>query len=58
MTAMVHEVEKALFLRKFGVPFWALSHVFGRDHMYWYRVKSKESTPSGGGFFTFESAHR
>ena len=24
------DVEKALFLRRFGVPFWALAHVFGR----------------------------
>jgi hypothetical protein len=39
MTGIVGEVEKALFLRKFGVPFWALSHVFGRDHMYWYRME-------------------
>jgi hypothetical protein len=39
MTAIVDDVEKALFLRKFGVPFWALSHVFGRDHMYWYRME-------------------
>ena len=39
MTARVGEVEKALFLRKFGVPFWALSHVFGRDQMYWYRME-------------------
>jgi hypothetical protein len=28
MTAMVDDVEKGLFLRKFGVPFWALSHIF------------------------------
>jgi hypothetical protein len=33
------EVEKALFLRKFSVPFWALSYVFGRDPMYWYRIE-------------------
>ncbi len=39
MTATVDDVEKALFLRKFGVPFWALSHVFGRDQMYWYRLE-------------------
>jgi hypothetical protein len=28
-----------LFLRAFGVPFWALARVFGRDHRYWYRVE-------------------
>ncbi|WP_345375343.1 hypothetical protein, partial [Algivirga pacifica] len=32
------EVEKALFLIKFGVPFWALGSVFGKNHMYWYRL--------------------
>ena len=30
MTGFVDEIEKALFLRKFNVPFWALSYVFGR----------------------------
>jgi hypothetical protein len=25
-------------LRKFGVPYWGLSHVFGKDPMYWYRI--------------------
>ena len=34
MTGMTDEVEKALFLRKFNVPFWALSYVFGRDPSY------------------------
>ena len=29
MTAHVADVEGPLFLRKFGVPFWALAHVFG-----------------------------
>lgn len=32
------EVSKALFLLRFGVPFWALAFVFGRDPMYWYRL--------------------
>jgi pyridoxal biosynthesis lyase PdxS len=26
-------------LRAFGVPFWALAHVFGRDPRYWYRLE-------------------
>ncbi|AOY57515.1 conserved uncharacterized protein [Desulfococcus multivorans] len=38
-TAFTSEVEKALFLRKFDVPFWALTHVFGRDPMYWHRME-------------------
>ena len=33
------EVEGPLFLRKFGVPFWALAHVFGNDPMFWYRLE-------------------
>ena len=39
MTGKTDEIEKALFLRKFDVPFWALSYVFGKDHMYWYRIE-------------------
>jgi hypothetical protein len=39
MTARVADVEGPLFLRKFGVPFWALAHVFGADPMYWYRLE-------------------
>lgn len=31
-------VEKALFLRRFGVPFWGLTYVFGRNDQYWYRL--------------------
>jgi hypothetical protein len=39
MSGMVDEIEKALFIRKFNVPFWALSHVFGKNPMYWYRLE-------------------
>jgi hypothetical protein len=39
MTARVEDVEGPLFLRKFGVPFWALARVFGDDPMYWYRLE-------------------
>ena len=39
MTGITDEVEKALFMRKFNVPFWALSYVFGKDPMYWYRIE-------------------
>lgn len=35
MSGHVTEVEKALFLRRFGVPFWALTYVFGRNDSYW-----------------------
>jgi hypothetical protein len=39
MTGLTDEIENALFLRKFGVPFWALSRIFGKDPMYWYRIE-------------------
>ena len=32
------DVEKALFLRRFGVPYWGLTYVFGPDDMYWQRL--------------------
>ena len=38
MTGLTDEVQKALFLRQFTVPFWALTYVFGRDDSYWYRM--------------------
>jgi len=38
MTGYAADVEKALFLRRFGVPFWGLTYVFGRDDMYWQRL--------------------
>jgi hypothetical protein len=37
MTGKTDEIEKALFLRKFGVPYWAISYVFGKNAMNWYR---------------------
>ncbi len=40
LTGYTDEVEKALFLRRFDVPFWALTYVFGRDDNYWYRLEN------------------
>jgi len=40
MTGFTKDVEKVLFLRKFAVPYWALSYSFGRDAMYWYRMEA------------------
>jgi hypothetical protein len=37
MTGYTDEVADALFLRGFGVPYWALTHVFGHDDLYWQR---------------------
>jgi hypothetical protein len=39
MTGYTDAVEKALFLRAFGVPHWALARVFGKNAMYWYRLE-------------------
>ena len=39
LVGLVDEIEKAMFLRKFNVPFWAVSHVFGKDPMYWCRIE-------------------
>jgi hypothetical protein len=36
--ARTAEVEKALYLRQWGVPFEALAYVFGRNAMFWYRA--------------------
>jgi len=39
LTGITDDIEKALFFRKFNVPSWALSHVFSKDSMYWYRIE-------------------
>lgn len=38
---LTDEIEKALFLRRFNVPFWALTYIFGRDDQYWYRLENQ-----------------
>jgi len=38
LIARTEEVEKALYLRQWGVPFEALAYVFGRDAMFYYRA--------------------
>jgi hypothetical protein len=38
MTAWTDDAEGPLFLRSFGVPFWALAQVFGKGPMFWYRL--------------------
>jgi hypothetical protein len=39
-SGLTESVSKGLLLRKFGVPFWAIAHIFGHDAMYWYRQES------------------
>jgi hypothetical protein len=38
MRGKVDDARWALFIMRFGVPFWAIALVFGRNHMYWYRL--------------------
>lgn len=38
MIGPVDEVEKALYFRRWGVPFDALAYGFGHNPMYWYRA--------------------
>ena len=46
MMARTDEVEKALDLRQWGVPFDALASVFGRNAMCWYRAWLAFGRPS------------
>lgn len=39
MTALAPDVRHPLFLRSFGVPFWAIAHVFGKCPMFWFRLE-------------------
>lgn len=39
MVGWAEDASGPLFLRAFGVPFWAIARVFGRDHNYWYRLE-------------------
>ena len=36
--ARTEDVEKGIYLRRWGVPFDALAHLFGRNAMFWYRL--------------------
>lgn len=38
MRATVDQVRAPLLLVRFGVPFWALALIFGRNAMFWYRT--------------------
>lgn len=39
LTGTTDDAQGPLFLRAFGVPFWALARVFGKGPMYWYRLE-------------------
>ncbi len=40
MTAFAKDIETALFLYRFGVPYWALTYAFKKNDMFWYRLFS------------------
>jgi hypothetical protein len=37
LSAWTDDAEGPLFVRSFGVPFWALARVFGKGPLFWYR---------------------
>lgn len=39
MAGTTDDTQGPLFLRAFGVPFWALARVFGEGATYWYRLE-------------------
>src|SRR5260370_6650612 len=39
LSGWTESIAGPLFLRAFGVPFWALAHVFGRAPLYWYHLE-------------------
>ena len=41
MTGYTEDVAKALYLRKYGVPYDGLVYVFGKDENYWYRIETR-----------------
>jgi hypothetical protein len=46
LIARTEEVEKALYLRQWDVPFEAMAYVFGRNAMFWYRAWLAFGRPS------------
>jgi hypothetical protein len=40
------EVEKGLYLRRYGVPYEGIAHVLGHSAMYWYRATQALGRPS------------
>jgi hypothetical protein len=46
MGGMSEEVEKGLYLRRYGVPYEGIAHVLGHSAMYWYRATQALGRPS------------
>ena len=47
MTARTEKVEGALFVRKSGVPFWALARAFGGKHLHGSRKAGEQHAGHG-----------
>ena len=41
MAGYTDDVENGLFMLSFGVPFWAVRRVFGKNEMYWERLTER-----------------
>ena len=52
MTGRTEDVEKPLFLRKFGVPYWALEYAFGRSACFYWRLERRMGMASIAGSLT------
>ena len=46
LIAKTDAIEKALYLRQWGVPFSVLVYVFGHDAMFWYRAWLRLGRPN------------
>ena len=46
MVGMSAEVEKGLYLRRYGLPYEGISYVLGHPPMYWYRATQALGRPS------------
>jgi hypothetical protein len=46
MVGRTEELDKALYLRQWGVPFDALAYVFGKNPSFWYRASQSLGRPS------------
>lgn len=46
MVGMTEEIEKGLYLRRYGVPYEGIAHVLGHSAMHWYRAMQALGRPS------------
>jgi hypothetical protein len=46
MVGTTEEVEKGLYLRRYGVPYEGIAHVLGHSAMFWYRAHQALGRPS------------